>query len=49
MTTIDVPDELAASFSGELAADSPGYDEARRVHNGLIDKRPGSCALCEHG
>ena len=47
MTTIDVPDELAASFSGELlAADAPGYDEARRVHNGLIDKRPGLVARC---
>ena len=47
MTTIDVPDELTASFSGELlAADSPGYDEARRVHNGLIDKRPGLVARC---
>jgi hypothetical protein len=47
MTTIAVPDELAASFSGELLAPaSPGYDEARRVHNGLIDKRPALVARC---
>jgi FAD/FMN-containing dehydrogenase len=33
--------ELAAGFSGQLV--QPGdavYDEARRIHNGLIDKRP---------
>jgi hypothetical protein len=49
MTTIEVPDELAASFSGELLApDSPGYDEARRVHNGLIDKRPALVARCSN-
>jgi hypothetical protein len=47
MTTIDVSEELTASFSGELlAADSPRYDEARRVHNGLIDKRPALVARC---
>ena len=49
MATIEVPDELAASFSGELLApDSPGYDVARRVHNGLIDKRPGLVARCSN-
>jgi FAD/FMN-containing dehydrogenase len=49
MTTIEVPDELAASFSGELLApDSPGYDDARRVHNGLIDKRPALVARCSN-
>jgi hypothetical protein len=47
MATIEIPDELAASFNGELLApDSPGYDAARRVHNGLIDKRPGLVARC---
>jgi hypothetical protein len=47
MTAIEVPDELAGSFSGELLApDSPGYDAARRVHNGLIDKHPGLVARC---
>src|SRR5947207_8001779 len=47
MATIDVSDELAASFSGELLApDSAGYDAPRLVHNGLIDKRPGLVARC---
>ena len=32
---------LRGSFSGELLQDGDaGYDEARRVHNGLIDRRP---------
>lgn len=49
MTTIEVPAELAASFSGELLdPDSPGYEEARRVHNGLINKRPGLLARCSN-
>jgi FAD/FMN-containing dehydrogenase len=39
--------ELATSFGGQLLqpADA-GYDEARRVHNGLIDKRPALIARC---
>lgn len=38
---------LRSSFSGEvIGPDDPGYDEARRVHNGLIDKRPGAIARC---
>jgi len=32
---------LREGLSGlTLVSDDPGYDEARRVHNGLIDKRP---------
>jgi hypothetical protein len=47
MTAIAVPDELAMSFNGQLLApESPGYDEARTVHNGLVDKRPGLVARC---
>jgi FAD/FMN-containing dehydrogenase len=39
--------ELAKTFAGELLrADSSGYDEARKVHNGLIDKRPALIARC---
>jgi FAD/FMN-containing dehydrogenase len=38
---------LAANFSGEiLSPGSTGYDECRRVHNGLIDKRPAVIARC---
>ena len=41
--------ELAQSFTGELLQpDNPGYEQARRVHNGLIDKRPAVIARC-HG
>jgi FAD/FMN-containing dehydrogenase len=47
MPSIDVPDDLAAAFSGELLGpDDDGYEVARRVHNGLIDKRPGLIARC---
>jgi FAD/FMN-containing dehydrogenase len=39
--------ELEPVFAGELIApDSPGYDEARRVWNAMIDKRPGLIARC---
>jgi FAD/FMN-containing dehydrogenase len=42
-------DQLSASFSGRLLQPSDsGYDEARRLHNGLIDKRPTLIARC-HG
>jgi FAD/FMN-containing dehydrogenase len=39
--------DLSTSFSGRLLlpADA-GYDEARRVHNGLIDRRPALIAQC---
>src|SRR5215510_3364600 len=39
--------ELSSTFSGQLLR--PGdatYDEARKVHNGLIDKRPALIARC---
>ena len=33
--------ELRSTFAGRfLQLADAGYDEARRVHNGLIDKRP---------
>ncbi|MBX3431241.1 MAG: FAD-binding oxidoreductase [Hyphomonadaceae bacterium] len=41
--------KLAASFKGQVLqpADS-GYEDARKVHNGLVDKRPALIARC-HG
>ena len=39
---------LGEVFSGPvLAPGDPGYDEARRVHNGLIDKHPAAIARCQ--
>jgi FAD/FMN-containing dehydrogenase len=38
---------LAKGFRGELIGPTDvGYDEARRVHNGLIDRRPSMIARC---
>jgi FAD/FMN-containing dehydrogenase len=39
--------ELAATFGGQLLrpADT-GYNDARRVHNGLVDKRPALIGRC---
>ena len=48
-TTFDTTqlDRLKAAFTGELLAPGDeGYDEARRVHNGLIDRRPALIARC---
>jgi hypothetical protein len=46
-STIKVPDEVRASFTGELTGPAdPDYEQARRVHNGLIDKRPALIARC---
>ncbi len=43
----DTAAELAKSFAGQvLLPGDPGYEEARRVHNGLIDKRPALIARC---
>src|SRR5512134_76625 len=39
--------ELRSTFTGRLLQPTDaGYDEARRVHNGLIDKRPALIAQC---
>lgn len=44
---IMVADEVRSAFSGELIGPAdPGYDQGRRVHNGLIDKRPALIARC---
>jgi hypothetical protein len=43
----EVAGEFSSTFSGQLLrpADA-GYEEARRVHNGLVDKRPALIARC---
>lgn len=47
MTTSDDVTSLAEGFSGQiLTPDEPGYDAARKIHNGLIDKRPALIARC---
>jgi FAD/FMN-containing dehydrogenase len=51
MLDLDTPsaEALRAVFSGDiLAPDDAGYDDARRIHNGLIDKRPRLIARCLH-
>ncbi|MBS0340119.1 MAG: FAD-binding oxidoreductase [Proteobacteria bacterium] len=41
--------DIAASFRGQLLQPSDaGYEDARKVHNGLVDKRPALIARC-HG
>ena len=40
-------EELRMNFHGPLfAPGDPGYDEARLVHNGMFDKRPGLVIQC---
>ena len=49
VTTVDPVQQLREAFSGPvLAPGDPGYDEARRIHNRLIDKRPALIARCLH-
>ena len=39
--------ELATTFRGQLLSPAdPGYDDARKVHNGLVDKHPALIARC---
>ena len=41
--------ELSNSFGGRfLAPADPGYDDARKLHNGMIDKRPALIAQCRN-
>jgi FAD/FMN-containing dehydrogenase len=40
-------DSLRTRFRGVvIGPDDPGYDIARKVHNGMIDKRPAVIARC---
>src|SRR5574338_121337 len=40
-------DPLAALTGTLLTPDSPGYDEARTIWNGMIDRRPGLIVQCD--
>jgi hypothetical protein len=43
----DTVSELGKTFAGQLLQPAdPGYEDARKVHNGLIDKRPALIARC---
>src|SRR5262249_49597591 len=47
MSTVTNLAELAPAFSCQLLpATDTGYDDARRIHNGLVDKRPAIIARC---
>jgi len=46
-TTTDIAAALAELLAGDvIGPDHSGYDEARRVWNGMIDKRPAAIARC---
>src|SRR5262245_52413194 len=46
-TASAIGEELRESFRGELLLpSSPGYDAARRIWNGAIDRRPACIARC---
>jgi FAD/FMN-containing dehydrogenase len=47
-TTTDSIQLLRQAFSAVLEPGQAGYDEARRIHNGLIDKHPAVIARCLH-
>ena len=47
LTSIEVPESMATAFSGPLLRPGDdGYDDARAIHNGMIDKHPGLIARC---
>src|SRR5512132_2219364 len=49
MSLADAITQLSPTFTGQLLQrNDAGYDDARRVHNGLVDKRPALVARC-HG
>src|SRR6185295_16406941 len=48
MSHADAITQLSPTFTGQLLQrDDVGYDDARRVHNGLTDKRPALIARCQ--
>lgn len=48
MTPQEAVGQAAQSFAGRLIEpDDPAYNECRRLHNGLVDKRPAVIASCQ--
>src|SRR5262245_23305647 len=48
MSMAAVLEQLSPNFTGRLLQPTDtGYDDARRVHNGLVDKRPALIARCQ--
>src|SRR5437660_3289722 len=46
-TVADAAAQLANTFTGQLLKPADvGYEDARKVHNGLVDKRPALIARC---
>ena len=46
-TSVDLAAALAERLAGEvITPDHPGYETARRVWNGMIDRRPAAIARC---
>lgn len=44
---MEVPTELARNFLGSvLQPGAPTFDEVRKIHNGLVDRRPAVIARC---
>jgi FAD/FMN-containing dehydrogenase len=47
LSLTDAVPELAKTFTGQLIRTTdPTYEDVRRVHNGLVDKRPALIARC---